>query len=183
MTRSSDDIRCEAKLLRPKHPGRGGSWSFLVLPKAASAKLPTRGQTFVEGTLNGQPFRAMLEPDGCKSHWLKVDRALRERAQAEPNEIVALTLSTDVEPPEPTLPTDLRQALAKHPEAASTWSDITCAARWDWLHWITSAKREETRARRIANACDMLASGKRRVCCFDRSGFYSKEFSAPEAAE
>jgi hypothetical protein len=29
----------------------------------------------------------------------------------------------------------------------------------------------------------MLASGKRRACCFDRSGIYSKAFSAPKAAE
>jgi hypothetical protein len=29
----------------------------------------------------------------------------------------------------------------------------------------------------------LLAAGKRRVCCFDRSGFYSKGFSAPAAAD
>ncbi|PYK22815.1 MAG: hypothetical protein DME59_18975 [Verrucomicrobia bacterium] len=40
----------------------------------------------------------------------------------------------------------------------------------------------ETRARRIKNACSMLAAGKRRVCSFDRSGFYSKSLSAPKAA-
>jgi hypothetical protein len=37
-------------------------------------------------------------------------------------------------------------------------------------------------ARRIKNACSMLAAGKRRVCCFDRSGFYSKSMSAPKSA-
>ena len=37
---------------------------------------------------------------------------------------------------------------------------------------------------RIATACDMLASGKRRACCFDRSGMYSKgNMGAPLAAE
>jgi hypothetical protein len=43
--------------------------------------------------------------------------------------------------------------------------------------------RPETRARRIDNACEMLAGGKRRVCCFDRSGFYGKSFGAPKAAD
>jgi len=37
-------------------------------------------------------------------------------------------------------------------------------------------------ARRIKNACSMLAAGKRRVCCFDRSGFYSKSMSAAKSA-
>jgi uncharacterized protein YdeI (YjbR/CyaY-like superfamily) len=76
----------------------------------------------------------------------------------------------------------LRKALAAAPKAKASWSDITPVARRDWILWITSAKRPETRARRVANACDMLASGKRRVCCFDRSGFYSKDFCAPKAA-
>ena len=43
------------------------------------------------------------------------------------------------------------------------------------------AKLAQTRARRIKNACSMLAAGKRRVCCFDRSGFYSKSLSAPKS--
>ena len=47
-------------------------------------------------------------------------------------------------------------------------------ARLDWIHWITSAKQLKTRAKRIGDACDMLASGKKRVCCFDQSGYYSK---------
>ena len=47
-----------AKLLRPKKPGDGEDWAFVVLPKEASAKLPRRGRTSVDGTLNGQPFTA-----------------------------------------------------------------------------------------------------------------------------
>jgi uncharacterized protein YdeI (YjbR/CyaY-like superfamily) len=81
------------------------------------------------------------------------------------------------------VPADLRKALTTaDPKARKLWSDITTNARRDWIHWITSAKQAETRARRIKNACSMLAVGKRRVCCFDRSGFYSKSMSAPKAA-
>src|SRR5690606_22387249 len=56
-------------------------------------------------------------------------------------------------------------------------------ARRDWIAWITSGKKAETRAKRIGVACDKLASGQRRACCFDRSGMYSKSMSAPVAAE
>jgi len=81
------------------------------------------------------------------------------------------------------VPADLKKALAAaDPKARALWSDITPIARRDWIHWITSAKQAETRARRIKNAYSMLAAGKRRVCCFDRSGFYSKSLSAPRAA-
>lgn len=182
MTTTTSKIRFEAKLLRPAQPANS-SWTFLVLPKAASAKLPTRAMTSVEGTINGHPFRATLEPDGEKSHWLKVNRKLREAAGAEPGDVIPLEIAPTGKQPEPRVPADLRKALAAAPEARSLWSDITPVARRDWIHWITSAKKAETRARRIENACDMLAGGKRRVCCFDRSGFYSKSFGAPKAAD
>jgi hypothetical protein len=138
--------------------------------------------TAAEGTINGVPFQATLEPDGQKGHWLKVDRKIQEAARAHAGDIVALEITPAGEEPEPKVPADLRKALAAAPQARALWSDITPMARRDWIHWITSAKRPETRARRIGNACSMLAAGKRRACCFDRSGFYSKSLSAPEVA-
>jgi Bacteriocin-protection, YdeI or OmpD-Associated/Domain of unknown function (DUF1905) len=175
-------VRFKAKLLRPAENKKGDSWTFLILPKNASAKLPSRGMTAIEGTINGFHFQVMLEPDGQKSHWLKVDRKLREAAGADAGDVVTLEIAPAAEEPEPTVPADLKKALAGAPKARVLWSDITPIARRDWIHWITSAKQSETRARRIKNACSMLAAGKRRVCCFDRSGVYSKNLSAPKAA-
>ena len=176
-------IRFKAKLFRPAKSEKTGSWTFLTLPPNASAELPSRGMTAIEDTINGFPFQATLEPDGQKSHWLKVDRKLCEAAGAEAGDTVTLEIAPAVEEPEPTMPADLRKALATAaPKARALWTDITRNARRDWIHWIASAKQPETRTRRIKNACSMLAAGKRRVCCFDRSGFYSKSLSAPKAA-
>src|SRR5437763_11866089 len=137
--------------------------------------------TAIESTPTGFRFRATLEPYSPKSHWLKVDRKLREAAGAEAGDVVTLEIAPATEEPEPTVPADLRKALAAALKARALWSDITPNARRDWIHWITSAKQAETRTRRIKNACSMLAAGKRRPCCFDRSGFYSKSLSAPKA--
>jgi hypothetical protein len=183
MIRPAATIRFTAKLLRPATSAKTASWTFLVLPKDASAKLPSRGMTAVEGTINGVPFAATLEPDGQKSHWLKVGRKLREAAGADAGDMVTLEIAPAAEEPEPKVPADLRKALGAAPKARALWTDITPMARRDWIQWITSARQPETRARRVANACSMLAAGKRRVCCFDRSGFYSKSLSAPEAAD
>ena len=180
MIKTTSSIRFKAKLLRPAESPKEGSWTFLILPKDASAKLPTRGMTTVEGIINGHPFRATLEPDGQKSHWLKVNKKMREAAGAEVGDVVPIEILSVGKEPEPRVPVDLRKALAAAPKARALWSDITPIERRDWIHWIASAKRPETRARRIDNACAMLAAGKRRVCCFDRSGFYSKSFSSPK---
>jgi Bacteriocin-protection, YdeI or OmpD-Associated/Domain of unknown function (DUF1905) len=183
MTKTPSKIRFKAKLFRAAESDKAGSWTFLVLPKNASAKLPSRGMTAIEGTINGFAFQATLEPDGQKSHWLKVDRKLGEAVGADAGDIVTLEIAPAAEEPEPEVPADLRKALAATaPKARALWSEITPIARRDWIHWITSAKQPETRARRIKNSCSMLAAGKRRVCCFDRSGFYSKSLSAPKGA-
>ncbi|HWN06190.1 MAG TPA: YdeI/OmpD-associated family protein [Steroidobacteraceae bacterium] len=183
MAKADSKIRFQAKLNRPKATStKAVSWTFLTLPKTASAKLPSRGMASVEGTINGQHFRATLKPDGNRSHWLKVSRKLREAAGAEAGDVVTLEMAATEKEPEPRMPSDLRKALAAAPKARAVWKDITPIARRDWIQWIVSAKRPETRARRVDNACSMLAGGKRRICCFDRSGFYSKEMSAPEAA-
>ena len=182
MSKSATRIRFKAKLLLPTSAGKDTSWTFMTLPKTASAKLPSRGMTTVEGTLNGFPFQATLEPDGQNGHWLKISRKLREASGAIVGDVVALDFALAGEEPEPKVPADLRRALVSAPKAHAVWTDITPVARRDWIHWIISAKRPETRARRIRNACAMLADGKRRVCCFDRSGFYSKSLSSPKAA-
>lgn len=183
MAKTISKICFQAKLLRPADAAKSSSWTFLVLPENESAMLPTRGRTTAEGTINGYSFRATLEPDGQKSHWLKVTKKLREAAGAGVGDEVSLEIVSLGKEPEPRVPADLRTALAAAPRALELWSDITPVARRDWIHWVTSAKQAQTRARRIENACEMLAAGKRRVCCFDRSGFYSRSFSAPKAAD
>ncbi|MDQ3056635.1 MAG: YdeI/OmpD-associated family protein [Pseudomonadota bacterium] len=183
MPKSIAKIRFKAKLSRPAML-KNAAWMFLVLPAAASAKLLTRSMVTVEGTLEGQPFQATLEPDGQGSHWLKVDKALREAAGVAAGDSVALEIAPVAEEPEPSVPADLHKALAAKAAARATWDDITAVARRDWIHWITSGKKAETRVKRIGVACDKLASGSRRACCFDRSGIYSKGgMGAPEAVE
>ena len=65
-------IRFTAKLLRPAATGKGGFWTFLTVPKHASGKLPSRGMTTVDGTINGVVFRSTLEMHifvGSRATW------------------------------------------------------------------------------------------------------------------
>ncbi|MEO5764833.1 MAG: YdeI/OmpD-associated family protein [Casimicrobiaceae bacterium] len=183
MTQANQRSRFKTKLLRPLKPDGDSSWAFVVLPRVASERLPRRGRTTVVGKINGHRFTATLEPDGQRGHWLRVSKALQDTASATVGDVVALEIQPVEQEPEPEVPSDLEAALAAAPEARSVWRDITTIARLDWIHWITSAKQPKTRAKRIGDACDMLSSGKRQVCCFDPSGFYSKSFRAPETAD
>ena len=68
--------------------------------------------------------------------------------------------------PAHTLPTDLRKALHTSPGALITWSDITPLARSEWICWVTSGKKAETRLLRIKKTLSKLQQGMRRPCCF-----------------
>jgi len=130
----------------------------------------------VEGTIDSFPFRAALEPIGKGGHWLKVNTALRDAAGADTGDTVAMEITRVGEEPETRMPMELRKALRVAPGAQASWADITPMARQNWILWITTAKHAETRTRRIENACDMLASGKRRVCCFPGLTWLTKDY-------
>ena len=64
------------------------------------------------------------------------------------------------------LPDELEAALRADPKALATWHDITPLARNEWICWITSAKKEETRRKRLEWGLSNLSEGKRRPCCW-----------------
>lgn len=64
------------------------------------------------------------------------------------------------------LPDDLRESLLADSAALATWGDITPLARNEWICWIESAKKSETRTKRLGWGLENLRDGKRRPCCW-----------------
>jgi uncharacterized protein YdeI (YjbR/CyaY-like superfamily) len=64
------------------------------------------------------------------------------------------------------LPTDLQKAISSIPTILSLWEDITPLARNEWICWVTSAKKLETREIRIKKAISKMKGGMRRPCCW-----------------
>lgn len=62
------------------------------------------------------------------------------------------------------LPEDLREAIA--PKVRTLWEDITPLARNEWICWVISGKKAETRGIRIEKALSKMKSGMRRPCCW-----------------
>lgn len=64
--------------------------------------------------------------------------------------------------PAPEMHPDFASALAKADKAKSTFDNFPPSCRREYLEWISEAKRDETRNKRIATAVEWLAEGKRR---------------------
>jgi len=64
------------------------------------------------------------------------------------------------------VPDDLRRVILSEPKVFAAWEDITPLARNEWICWLTSVKKEETRNKRIERMREDLVGGKRRPCCW-----------------
>lgn len=64
------------------------------------------------------------------------------------------------------LPGDFQKAIGSNRAVKALWYDITPLARNEWICWVTSGKRAETRNIRIEKAISKLKSGMRRPCCW-----------------
>lgn len=144
-------------------------WTLMVLPKSASSKLPSRGLVLVQGTINDEPFKYPLEPDGKGSHWLQLDQKMLKKIDAKAGDTVKLSIESSKEWEEPDIPKDLKDALETDKKGMELWLDCTTKAHWEWIRWIRSTKNPETRKIRIEKTIGKLKSGKRAPCCFNAS--------------
>jgi hypothetical protein len=143
-------------------------WTILRLPEKASERLPSRGQVVVRGTINGQEFQAVLEPDGNLGHWMRIDEKQRQAAAIRAGDTATLEIEPIKDWPEPNVPQDLDTALAGAPQKIQDlWKDITPMARWEWVRWVNATRNPDTRQRRVEVSISKMNSGKRRPCCFN----------------
>lgn len=64
------------------------------------------------------------------------------------------------------LPGDLRQVISEDKIVREVWQEISPLARNEWICWVISAKKEETRRIRIEKLQSKIRSGMRRPCCW-----------------
>lgn len=152
--------------------------TILRLPEDESAKLPSRGQVAVTGTIDGHEFRTVLEPDGYWGHFVKVDKDTRKAAGVTSGDTATLEITPTKDWPEPTLPKDFAKALGSAPQKVKDkWQDITAMARWEWIRWVNSTGNMDTRAIRIEKSISKLNGKHRRPCCFNLAACTDPELS------
>jgi Domain of unknown function (DUF1905)/Bacteriocin-protection, YdeI or OmpD-Associated len=145
-------------------------WTIARLPENASARLPSRGQVAVQGTINGHEFQTVLEPDGSGGHWMRVGEKLQRTAAMSAGDTATFGIKPSKDWPEPNVPEDFEAALAAAPQMIQEiWKDITPMARWEWVRWVNATRNPDTRQRRVEVSLSKMNNGKRRPCCFNLS--------------
>ncbi len=154
--KSQPTIRFDAKI----------SMGKLAVPKNINSKLQIGIKSKVEGILNGLPFQSALGSDSKGMSFIPLSEAMQSAAARDGGDVVMVEITRLGDEVETRVPKDFEKAIISVPKAKALWDDITPIARRDWIFWVISGKKEETRKRRIKVACDKMKSGMRRVCCF-----------------
>jgi hypothetical protein len=123
------------------------------VPAVFGAKRPP-----VRGTINGTPFRSTIAVYGGR-YYLGINRRLRDEAGVAAGEKVVIELDRDDEPRVIDVPVEVAKALTVR--ARSIFDALPYTHQREYVEWITEAKRDETRERRLAKMVEMLEDGVR----------------------
>ena len=139
--------------------GRGGG-AYVVFPYDAEKEFGTNGKVPVNATIDGVPEKGALFRMGTPHHMLGVPKAIRDQLEKQPGDTVAIVLSRDDQPREVAVPAELT-ARMKKAGVLPFFEGLSFTHRKEYSRWISEAKKDETRARRLDKAIELLKKGVR----------------------
>jgi len=148
----------EAVLERPEGVG---TWTYLAVPFNAQEEYGAKGQIKVKGTIDGLAFHSTLLSRGDGTHFMVVTKPIRERLGVSSGSTVTVVMEADTGARKVPLPKDLAAALAARKTASAAFEKMAPSHQKQYVEWIESAVRADTRQRRIGKALEMIAANER----------------------
>jgi Bacteriocin-protection, YdeI or OmpD-Associated/Domain of unknown function (DUF1905) len=139
-----------------------GPAAAIVLDDGQVAEIGEGAKRFpIVATVNGYSWRTTVAR--MRGEFLVgLSRAVRQGAGVEAGDTVEVELELDTAQRDIELPQALADALARDSAARAEFDRLAYTHRKEYARWISEAKRDETRERRIARALELLREGKPR---------------------
>ncbi len=139
--------------------GEGGG-AFVLFPYDTEKEFATKGRVPVKATFDGIPYTGALMTCGGPHHMLGMLKAIRKQLGKGPGETVEVTVWKDDEVRTVEVPAEF-EALMKREGLLPFFETLSYTHRKEYCRWLTEAKKEETRAKRLTKAIEMLKKGVR----------------------
>ncbi len=136
--------------------GRGGG-HLVEVPPDVIQKLGAKGRIAIRATFNGVPYRGSIMRMGGVT-MLGVTKGVMEQAGVDVGDTLEVVVENDGAPREVAVPTELAAAFKRNAGMRKAWDALSYTARKEHAASIESAKKPETRARRVATVLDALSS-------------------------
>jgi hypothetical protein len=130
-------------------PGGGGG-TFIPIPDHVAAKLCLKGMPKIQAVIAGVPYRGSLRPMGDGTYGLGVLKSIQAGAGVGAGDRITVLLELDDAPRTVEVPPDLASVLAADQNAAAAWEKLSYTNRKELAGAIESAKKPETRERRLS---------------------------------
>jgi hypothetical protein len=137
--------------------GNGGG-AYVLFPLDVEREFGTKGKVPVQARFNGVPYAGTLIKYGNPLHMLPMLKAIREQTGTSPGDTVDVELWKDEKPRLIEVPADLKKAM-KEGGVMPLFDRLSFTHRREYCRWITEAKKDETRMRRVEKAVEFLAKG------------------------
>lgn len=111
-------------------------------------------------TVGGHTYRTTIAPMGGR-YMIPVSAENRAASGLSAGDEVAVEIALDIAPREMKAPDDLAVALRASPEAEAFFESLSFSHKRSYVDWIVSAKKAETRQRRVAQAVEMLLTQRK----------------------
>jgi hypothetical protein len=139
-----------------------GPAAALILDDQQVATVGEGAKRFpVVATVNGYTWRTSVARMRGE-FMVGLNRQVREGAGVQAGDTVTLELALDTEERTVEVPPALAEALDNDPQAKTAFAGMAFTHRKEYARWIDEAKKEETRARRVAQAVEMIRTGRTR---------------------
>jgi Bacteriocin-protection, YdeI or OmpD-Associated/Domain of unknown function (DUF1905) len=135
-----------------------GGGAFVLFPYDTEAEFATKGKVPVKATLNGVPDTGSLMTCGGVHHMLAVVKAIRDQTGKIPGDIIDVEVWRDEELRALEVPPGLEKVL-KEEALLPFFEGLSFTHRKEYCRWISEAKKEETRLKRLEKAVELLRKG------------------------
>ena len=139
----------------------GMDTAFISIPFNVEKTYGTKGQVKVKVTFDGHPYRGVIANMGTGCHILGVRKDIREAIGKRVGDSVSVELRKDTEERIVDVPIELQQALSKSKKALEFFNTLSYTNRKEYALWVSSAKRDETREKRLSETIKKLLAGKK----------------------
>ncbi len=140
----------------------GMNAGYIEFPFSVEEIFGTRGMVKVKALFDGKAeYRGIMSNMGTGCHILILTQEVRGKLGKTFGDRVSVELEHDLEKREVIIPEEILVLLNKFPEAQAFFEKLSYTHRKEYINWITSAKREETRSKRIELFVEKLLEKKK----------------------
>jgi len=143
-----------------KIEGGDGGGAYVLFPYDSEKEFATKGKVSVKATFDGVPYRGSLIKYGNPLHMLGMLKAIREQIGKGPGDTIEVVVWKDEEVRTVKVPAQFENLMKKE-GLLPVFEKLSYTHRKEYCRWITEAKKQETRLKRLERAIEMLKKGVR----------------------